>query len=140
MEGFIGDWELKENENIEPFLVYCNYNWIERKALISMNINLTIEHIQSYPTSIRCIVDSMLLKITEFYIFDDVFHKYGQLYKKSIYNNGVIISNFKILLGGGQNIYWVEEVYTNNNKLILLRYWKNRDGCKISSKQIFNKK
>ena len=127
MNDYLGTWKLETNENFDNFLKYIGYSWLKRKAALLADIDASF--IQKNSKFFRQI-NSTFLKEEEEYIFNNEYYETPyKLYKKHGIINDKVITEVKKV--SNPNITWREEVYIINNKLILIRFWLEREKIQV---------
>ena len=135
MDNFIGKWQLKENINLDEFLIYYQYSWLKRKSALASNVDLILEKVSN--NSLKRTIDSTFMKSDELYIFDEQFHDNNmELLKKHTFRDNCIISSIKSTDNSVYNFVWVETASLDNNELNIKRNWIE-NGIQKECKQIF---
>ena len=133
MDKLLGNWILKENIDFNSFLIFTQTSWLERRVALNCSINVCIKCFLKSPTRpnhYNKYVESLFYNMDENIILDGKFRLYNKI-KKKYYTEGDVV-NVDIV---GTIVHWKEQIYINNDSLIIKYIWDEDTGTKTATQE-----
>ena len=133
MEKLLGKWKLKENNNFCNFLIFTQTSWLERRVALNCSIDVYISCFLKNPKGFNHynkLVSSIFYNMGENIILDNKPRIYDKI-KKNYYLKDDIV-NVDIT---GTIVNWKEQIYINNNNLIIKYIWLENELTKTASQE-----
>ena len=133
MDKILGHWRLKENNDFDNFLIFTQTSWWQRKIALNCAINISLRCFLKKPNGYNHYnkkVESLFYSTDENIILDNEWRQYGEIKKQYSLKDKTI--NVKIL---GTIVNWEEQIYMNNNNLVIKYEWKEGDQTKTATQE-----
>lgn len=133
MDKVLGSWRLKENVNFSNFLIFTQTSWFERRIALNCSIDVYIRCFLKNPSGYNHYnkkVKSMFYNTDENIILDFKPRMYGPIKKIYYLEDDRVNVDIK-----GTIVNWREQIYINNNNLVIKYIWNEGENIKTASQE-----